>query len=105
MDCFEQGYTICLILYIPIFYAIKKGLIIIEIRDFDLQGFLRDKYRGEDLVKLLNPRQCYFYMSEGVFPLWNEAGYDGKIVYVFLKEPTLRLFKKWREHDTGWNTK
>ena len=78
----------------------KKGLKTIEIRDFDLQGFLRDKYRNRELVRLLNPRQCYFYMSEGVFPLWCEAGYDEKIVYVFLKEPTLRLFKKWREHDT-----
>nr|DAV02288.1 MAG TPA: hypothetical protein [Caudoviricetes sp.] len=73
-----------------------------EIRDFDLQGFLRDKYRGEELVRLLNPKQCYFYMSQGVFPLWNEAGYNDRIVYVFLKEPTLRLFKKWREHDTQW---
>ena len=41
-------------------------------------------------------------MSQGVFPLWNEAGYNDRIVYVFLKEPTLRLFKKWREHDTQW---
>jgi hypothetical protein len=81
-----------------------EGMKGIKIRDFDLQGFLRDKYQGEDLVRLLNPKQCYFYMSEGVFPLWNEAGYEGKIVYVFLKEPTLRLFKKWREHNTEWRS-
>lgn len=70
--------------------------------NFDVQGFLRDKYRNQDTVKLINPRQVYFYMSEGVYPLWNEAGYDEKIVFVFLKEPTLRLFKKWRDFDTGW---
>ena len=70
--------------------------------NFDVQGFLRDKYRNQDTVKLINPRQVYFYMSEGVYPLWNEVGYDEKIVFVFLKEPTLRLFKKWRDFDTGW---
>lgn len=68
-------------------------MIEIEIRDFDLQAFLRDKYRG----------QCYFYITQGVYPLWTEAGYNDRIVFVFLKEPTLRLFKKWREHDTIWN--
>lgn len=44
-------------------------------------------------------------MSEGVYPLWCEAGYDNKIVYVFLKEPTLRLFKKWRDHNISWQNK
>jgi hypothetical protein len=75
---------------------------IIEIQGFNLQEFLKDKYRNADVVRLLNPQQCSFYMSEGVYPLWNEVGYGGKIVYVFLKEPTVPLFKKWREHDTGW---
>lgn len=72
---------------------------------FDVQSFLRDKFKGEDLVKILNPKQCYFYMSEGVYPLWCEAGYEDKIVYVFLKEPTLKLFSKWRSHDTKWKQK
>lgn len=74
-----------------------------ELRDFDVQGFLRDKYRNAELIKLVNPRQCYFYMTQGIYPLWNEVGYDNKIVYVFLKEPTLRLFHQWREHDTEWS--
>ena len=39
-------------------------------------------------------------MQQGIFPIWNEPGYNERIVYVFLKEPTLRLFKQWREHDT-----
>lgn len=72
--------------------------------NFDVQAFLRDKFKNQDTVKIINPKQCYFYMSEGVYPLWNEAGYDEKIVFVFLKEPTLRLFKKWREFDTGWRS-
>lgn len=58
-----------------------------------------DKYKNQDLVRIVNPKQTYFYMQQGIFPLWNEPGYNEKIVYVFLKEPTLRLFKQWREHD------
>lgn len=73
-----------------------------ELRDFDVQGFLRDKFKNAELIKLVNPKQCYFYMTQGIYPLWNEVGYDNKIVYVFLKEPTLRLFKQWREHNTDW---
>lgn len=68
-----------------------------------MQGFLRDKYAGQELVKLVNPLQVFFYMSEGVYPLWNEPGYNNKIVFVFLKEPTLRLFKKWREYSSKMN--
>lgn len=73
-----------------------------NILGFDLQGFVRDKYKNEDVVKILNPKQVYFYMSMGVYPLWNEVGYNEKIVYVFLKEPTLRLFSQWRQKDIGW---
>lgn len=73
-----------------------------EIAGFDLQGFIRDKYKNCETVKLLNPRQCYFYMTKGVYPLWIEPGYDNKIVFVFLKEPTLRLFGEWRKENTGW---
>ena len=68
-----------------------------------MQGFLRDKYAGQELVKLVNPLQVFFYMSEGVYPLWNEPGYNNKIVFVFLKEPTLRLFKKWRKYSSKMN--
>lgn len=92
--------------YISLFFTIfEKEEFTIDIRDFDLQGFIRDKYRDMETVKLVNPDQCYFYMSEGVYPLWNEPGHNNKIVYVFLKEPTLRLFRKWREHDTIWKEK
>lgn len=73
-----------------------------ELRDFGVQGFLRDRFKTAELIKIVNPKQCYFYMTQGIYPLWNECGYDDKIVYVFLKEPTLRLFKQWREHNTDW---
>lgn len=55
-----------------------------------------------DEVRLINPKQVYYYLSQNVFPLRLECGYDEKIVFVFDKEATLRLFSKWRERDTGW---
>ena len=55
-----------------------------------------------DEVRLINPKQVYYYLSQNVFPLRLECGYDEKIVFVFEKEATLRLFSKWRERDTGW---
>lgn len=56
-------------------------------------------------VRLINPKQVFYYISEGVQPLRLECGYDEKIVFVFLKEPTLKLFSKWRSYDTGWTKK
>jgi hypothetical protein len=55
-----------------------------------------------DEVRLINPKQVYYYLSQNVFPLRLECGYDEKIVFVFEKEATLRLFSKWRERDTDW---
>ena len=58
-----------------------------------------------DEVRLINPKQVYYYLSKGIQPLRLECGYDDKIVFVFEKETTLKLFAKWREHDTGRNRK
>jgi len=58
-----------------------------------------------DEVRLVNPKQVYYYISEGIQPLRLECGYDEKIVFVFEKEPTLKLFSKWRKHDINWNKK
>jgi hypothetical protein len=58
-----------------------------------------------DEVRLINPKQVYYYISEGIQPLRLECGYDEKIVFVFEKESTLKLFSKWRQYDTGWSRK
>ena len=86
------------VLHSPIFYA-KKECITIDIEK------LKKEYDDKDVVKLVNPKQTLFYMKNGVYPLWLEVGYNDRIVFVFLKEPTLRLFKQWREFDTGWKNK
>lgn len=50
----------------------------------------------EDVVRLLNPVQVYFYLSRGVHPLRLECGYNNRIVYVFEKRPTLELYGEWK---------
>lgn len=67
----------------------------------DFRTMIQENYKSAELVRLINPKQVYFYLENGVFPLWLEAGYNERIVYVFEKEPTLKLFCRWREHDTG----
>ena len=62
---------------------------------------MQDKYKQEDLVRLINQKQVFFYLKNNVYPLWLEAGYNDRIVYVFLKQPTLMLFSKWRNYETG----
>lgn len=76
--------------------SLLKGLNIINLEKLKLQ------YKDEDIIHLLNPRQVYFYLENNIHPLWLETGRDNKIVFVFEKKPTLLLFKKWRELDTGW---
>lgn len=65
----------------------------------DFRKMIREHYKGVELVRLVNPTQVYFYISQGVYPLWLEAGYNNRIVYVFEKEPTLKLFSRWRDHE------
>ena len=55
-----------------------------------------------DEVRIINPKQVFYYTSEGVQPKRLECGYDEKVVFVYDKETTLKLFAKWRQHDTGW---
>ena len=69
--------------------------------DFKDRQFLQEKYKNNDLVRLLNQKQVVFYMKNDVFPLWIDLGYNDRIVYVFLKQPTLMLFSKWRNYETG----
>ena len=76
-----------------------------DIIGLNAQAFLRDKYANQDLVKLVNEKQVCFYMKQGVYPLWNELGYNDRILFVFLKEPTLRLFKEWRDQDNEWKNR
>ena len=60
-----------------------------------------EKLKDEDVVRLVNTKQVYFYIENGLQPVRVEAGYNDRIVFVFLREPTLELFAAWRKRDTG----
>ena len=58
-----------------------------------------------DEVRLVCAPQVYYYISKGLQPLRLECGYENKIVFVFDKEKTLKLFSEWRKLDKNWNKK
>lgn len=51
----------------------------------------------ESVVRIVNPKQVYFYLQNGLSPIRLECGYNDKIVYIFMKKPSLLLFHRWRE--------
>lgn len=52
-----------------------------------------------DEIKLVNQRQVYLYVKNGLQPLRLENGYDDKLVYVFSRTKSEGLFEKWRKHE------
>lgn len=60
-----------------------------------------EKHKDADIVRLVNTKQVYFYIENGLQPIRVEAGYNQKIVFIFLREPTMALFAAWRKRDSG----
>lgn len=52
-----------------------------------------------DEIKLVNQRQVFLYVKNGLQPLRLEAGYEDKLVYVFSRSQSEGLFEKWRNHE------
>lgn len=52
-----------------------------------------------DEIKLVNQRQVYLYVKNGLQPIRLEAGYEDKLVYVFSRSDSEPLFEKWRRHE------
>lgn len=52
-----------------------------------------------DEIKLVNQRQVFLYVKNGLQPLRLENGYDDKLVYVFSRSHSEGLFEKWRRHE------
>ncbi len=73
----------------PIFYVnevnILKEMIVIDNRS--------------DEIKLVNQRQVFLYVKNGLQPLRLETGYEDKLVYVFSRSQSEGLFEKWRKHE------
>ena len=50
-------------------------------------------------IKLVNQRQVYLYVKNGLQPIRLESGFDNKLVYVFSRSLSEPLFEKWRKHE------
>jgi len=50
-------------------------------------------------IKLLNMEQVYFYIENGISPLRVECGFKNRIVFVFDKDSTSKLYGKWLENS------
>lgn len=52
-----------------------------------------------DEIKLVNQRQVFLYVKNGLQPIRLESGYDDKLVYVFSRSESEELFELWRKHE------
>lgn len=52
-----------------------------------------------DEIKLVNQRQVFLYIKNGLQPLRLECGYEDKLVYVFSRSQSEIFFDKWRRHE------
>ena len=62
-------------------------------------------YYVNEVVRIVNPKQMRFYVSNGIYPIdmyVSEDDWDNQIVvYIFLREETQDLYQKWINHDLG----
>lgn len=61
--------------------------------------FVNDLYDASKCVRIVNPSQQYKYMKHGIYPIDIYPGYDGRIVYVFIKDETKEIYQKWIDHE------
>lgn len=52
-----------------------------------------------DEIKLVNQKQVFLYVKNGLQPIRLEAGCEDKLVYVFSRSQSEGLFEKWRNHE------
>ena len=50
----------------------------------------------EKIIKLVNKEQVAFYLQRGVEPIKVQLGYNDRLVFVFLKEDTIEVWKQWK---------
>jgi hypothetical protein len=55
---------------------------------------------GKRHFKIVNQRQAYKFISNGLKPIDIYAGYEEKLVFVFEDCPLMKeLFEKWRNYE------
>lgn len=50
-------------------------------------------------VKIVNPRQAGVYIANGIQPLRLELGYNDRIVFIFNRDATREVYKRWCAHE------
>lgn len=64
---------------------------------------MKIKDYGEEICRILNPLQHMLYVSHDVKPIDEYVSIDSKgkhvVVYVFSKEKTQELFRRFRNHE------
>ena len=52
----------------------------------------------DEEIKIINKWQVVFYLERNVQPIRLELGYDDRIVFVYLKEDTIEVWKQWKAY-------
>ena len=56
--------------------------------------------KNQEEIRILNKHQVAFYLKKGVSPVRIELGFDDRIVFVFLREDTIRTkcWEQWKAY-------
>ena len=62
------------------------------------------EYDNKNVVRIINPKQRDLYLLNGVMPKDIYTSIDSKtdekiLVYIFSKESTQEVYKKWRSYE------
>lgn len=61
--------------------------------------FTNEPYDASKCVRIVNPVQQAMYMKQGVYPIDIYVGFDDKTVFIFLRESTKDVYKKWLNYE------
>lgn len=62
-------------------------------------------YRTSEVCRIINPKQCKFYIKKGLYPIDIYTSIDDKtgndiIVMIFDRQESYPLYQKWCDHET-----
>lgn len=56
-------------------------------------------YQDSEMIFIINTLQATAYIANGAHLYDCLVGYDGKLMYVFKRSETWKLYKKWCAHE------
>lgn len=74
-----------------------------DIKKKDVIKVFNEKFNVEnnkEEIRIINKHQVVFYLERNVFPIRVELGFNDRLVFVFLKEDTIRTqcWEQWKKH-------